>query len=48
MIKLSKREGGEHDQVLGGGNRTEALRSSRKNGKSQPLEVEGWGPSRMY
>jgi hypothetical protein len=41
------REG--HDQVLGGGNRTEVLRVSRKNGNSQPPEVGGWGgPSRMY
>jgi hypothetical protein len=30
---------GEHDQVLGGWNRTEALRASRKNGKMQPQEV---------
>jgi hypothetical protein len=30
---------GEHDQVLGGGNRTEGLRASRKNGNRQPWEV---------
>ena len=39
-----KRE--EHDQVLGV-DRTEVLRSSRKNGNRQPQEVrggrEGWG-----
>jgi hypothetical protein len=28
-----------HDQVLGGGNRTEALRSSRKNGNKQTQEI---------
>ena len=35
--------GGEHDLVLGGGKRTEALRASRKNRKKQPREVGGWG-----
>jgi hypothetical protein len=34
---------GEHDQVLGGGNRTEALRASRKNGNRQPKEVRPGG-----
>jgi hypothetical protein len=34
---------GEHDQVLGGGNRTEVLRISRKNGNKQPWEVGGGG-----
>jgi hypothetical protein len=35
---------GEHDQVLGWGERTKALRDSRKNGNSQPQEVGGGGP----
>ena len=39
---------GESGLVLGEGKRTEALRASRKNGKRQPQEVGGWGPSRMY
>ena len=34
---------GEHDLILGGGERTEALRASRKNGNRQPQEVGGWG-----
>ena len=34
---------GEHNHVLGeaGGNRTEALRASRKNGNRQPGELGG-------
>ena len=35
------RRRGEYDQVLGQGNRTEALRTSRKNGNRQPQEVGG-------
>ena len=27
----------------GGGDRTEVLRASRKNGNRQPLEIGGWG-----
>jgi hypothetical protein len=34
--KGSGRRRGEHDQILGGENRTEALRASRKNGNKQP------------
>jgi hypothetical protein len=49
---VEKRRGkgiGEHDQVLGGGNRTKALRVSRKDGNRQPWEVKGLGgPSRMF
>jgi hypothetical protein len=35
--------GGEHDEVLGGGGSTEALRASRKNGNRRPWEVGGLG-----
>jgi hypothetical protein len=34
---------GEHDQVLGGGNRTQVLRASRKNGNRQLREVGDGG-----
>jgi hypothetical protein len=40
------RERVEQDQVLSGGNRTEALRANRKNGYQKPWEVGG-GVSRM-
>jgi len=33
----------EHDQVLGGENRTEALRGSIKKRNRQPQEEGGWG-----
>ena len=39
---------GEHDLVFGGGNKTEALKASRKNGNRQLQEVGGGGPSRLY
>jgi hypothetical protein len=40
---------GEHDQVLGGKTRSEAMRANRMNGNIQPQEVGGGeGPSRMY
>ena len=39
---------GEHDLVFGGGNKTEALKASRKNGNRQLKEVGGGGPSRLY
>jgi hypothetical protein len=35
------KEKGEHDQVLGGGNRSEALKASRMNGNMRPQEVVG-------
>lgn len=41
-ILVGKRKGrrrGEHDQVLGGKNRTEVLNSNRKNGNREPQEV---------
>jgi hypothetical protein len=37
--KQTGRGRGEHDQVLGGGNRTEALRANRKKGNRQTQEV---------
>ena len=33
----------EYEQVLIGGNRSEAKRANRMNGNIQPLEVEGGG-----
>jgi hypothetical protein len=41
--KGSGRGKGEHDHLLGGGNRSKALRASRMNGKMQPQEVGGRG-----
>ena len=39
-----RRGKGEHDPVLGAvGNRSEALRASRKNGNRKPQEVGGGG-----
>jgi hypothetical protein len=38
----------EHEQVLGGGNRTEVLRAMRNNESRQSQDVGGGGPSRMY
>ena len=37
--KRDKEGKGKHEQVLGGGKRTEALKTSRKNGNRQPREV---------
>jgi len=39
---------GEDAKVLEGGNRSEALRTSRNNGNRQPQEVGCGGPFRMY
>ena len=44
--KWTRRGRGEHDQVLGGENRTEVLRASRKNQNRQPRKVGV--PSRIY
>jgi len=41
--KEDREWGGEHDQVLGGGKRTEVLKASRKNGNRQPQEVSSRG-----
>ena len=43
MGKGTERGRGDHDQVLGGRNKNEALRTSRKNGNRQPLKVRGRG-----
>jgi len=40
---LARGQGGEEDQVLGGGSRTEALKDCRKNGNRQLQEVGGEG-----
>jgi hypothetical protein len=46
-----KRQGGEKENMIRywrWGDRSEALRASRKNGNRQPQEVGGRGPSRVY
>lgn len=42
MGKGTRKRRGKNEQVLGGENKTEVLRDSRKNG-NMPWNVEVWG-----